>query len=99
LLVGLKEAGAVRGVSTRGMPLPLAARDTAVAVIRAAFPDLVAERVGRTYVVLRMRPECELLQRLRALPVVDYLEPNGRTASWARRGADPDPSRDPISIK
>jgi len=76
LLVGVKSVGTGRGVSTRGAPLSLGARDSAVSIIRAALPDDAVIRIGRTFLVVRLRASQELLQRLRALAVVDYLEPN-----------------------
>jgi len=76
LIVGVKEAGASRGVSTRGVPLPLAARDAAVEVIRENFPDLAITAISRTFVVVRPPVSRELLVRLREFCVVDYLAPN-----------------------
>jgi len=76
LIIGLKEAGAVRGVGVHGEMLPVAARDSAVTVIRAAFPQLTIVRISRTALVVRGPLSRRVLQRLRALAVVDYLEPN-----------------------
>lgn len=76
LIVGVKEPGASRGVSTRGVQLPLAARDAAVDVIRQNFPDLAITTIGRTFVVVRPPVSRELLVRLHELCVVDYLAPN-----------------------
>jgi hypothetical protein len=95
VIVGVKETAAVRGVSTRGQYLPLTARDSAVAALRAAFPALPILRVLRTAVVVRMPADLNLLRALRAHPVVDYIEPNHRDGvggSREQRSGPPPPN-------
>jgi hypothetical protein len=83
LLIGLKEAQALRGVSLDGIELPVAARVAAAEAIAGSFPEIELVdgiKTSRTFIRVCGHAgnplDITLLARLRAHPNVDYLAPN-----------------------